>query len=47
MLAGYATAFGIIIGASAVYFYGFGVVFIAGSVFALIAGTIAAIFLKN
>jgi MFS family permease len=47
MLAGYATAFGIIIGAAAVYLYGFGVVFIAGSVFALIAGTLAAIFLKN
>ena len=46
-LAGYATALGIIIGAAAVHFYGFSIVFIAGSLFAFAAGMIAAIFLKN
>jgi MFS family permease len=47
MLAGFATAFGIIIGASIVHFYGFPVIFIVGSVFAFIAGMVAVIFLKN
>jgi MFS family permease len=44
---GFASALGIIIGAAIVHFYGFGVVFVAGSVFAFIAGTVAAIFLEN
>ncbi len=47
MFSGYAAAFGVLIGAGLVHFFGFDLVFILGAVFAFLAGLTSAVFIKK